>query len=66
MLGLDLDVSLDTYDGFLLDANSVFGSGTGLPTTDDIIMYEFIGLSCDVLQEIILWLNAGGRQASST
>ena len=59
--GLDLAVSLDAFDGFLLDFNSIFSSGSGLLTPDDIVMYEFLGLLCDVLQKIIHWVNAERR-----
>jgi hypothetical protein len=63
--GLDLAVSLDAFDGFLLDFNTIFSSGSGLLTTDDIIMYEFFGLLCSVLQMIMYWMNAGRRIAFS-
>ena len=44
IFGLDLDVSLDTFDGFLLDFDSILGSGAGLPSIDDVITYELFRL----------------------
>jgi hypothetical protein len=48
LFGMTLDISLDKFDAYLLDYNSIFGDGSGLLTLDDILRCTISRLSYEV------------------
>ena len=51
---MTLDISLDKFDAYLLDYNSIFGDGSGLLTLEDILRCTISRLSYEVPEDNFL------------